>query len=65
MKAGFKHYYEPTPKNLRKLGDALFGAAAFVTGPAIVGNYHVIAIAALVVGFAGKFLTNFFTEDKT
>jgi len=62
MKAGLKQYYKPTPAKLRKLGDALLGAATFVTGLSIISNYKTVAIIAVIVGAVGKFMTNFFTE---
>jgi len=55
-------YYKPTPRNLRKLGDALLGVSGFVTASAISANNQWIAYVALGIGIFGKFLTNFFTE---
>jgi hypothetical protein len=65
MKAGIKHYYSPTPKNLRKWGDMLLAVSTFITASAVGVNNHTIAYIALGVGIIGKFLTNFFAEDKT
>jgi hypothetical protein len=61
-KINFKGYYEPTPRNIRKFGDALLGVATFVSGYAIIEQYTTIAVVALIIGSVGKFLTNFFTK---
>jgi len=63
MKASFKRFYEPTPRNLRKLGDALLGMSSLVTASAISGKHEILAYIALGVGVIGKFLTNFFVEN--
>ena len=57
-----KNYYKPTPKKYRQLGDALLGVSTFITAAAITNNYPTIAIVSLIIGSAGKFLTNFFSE---
>jgi len=69
-----KNYYKPTPKKWRKLGDALLACAGIVGGGGILAydqlkdlytpkELKIFIGAALVVGIAGKFLTNFFTDD--
>jgi len=58
-----KHYYSPTPRKWRKLGDALLGVSTTITGFAIYEEAKWVAITALVLGVVGKFLTNFFGED--
>lgn len=62
-KFGLKQYQKPTPKKLRKLGDALLAVSTFVSGTAIVNDMKYIALAAVAVGAVGKFLTNFFAEE--
>jgi hypothetical protein len=62
-KISFKGYYQPTPKNIRKFGDALLGVSTFVSGYAMIEEYVTMAIVFLVIGALGKFLTNFFTDD--
>ena len=67
MKTKFKTtgYYKPTPKIYRKLGDALLAVSTMVTTYAIADEWSkYIALAALVIGVAGKFLSNFFTEEQ-
>lgn len=58
-----KNYYSPTPAKWRKLGDALLGVSTTITGFAIYEEAKWVAIAALLSGVIGKFLTNFFSED--
>lgn len=71
-----KHYYKPTPVKWRKLGDALLACAGLVGGGGILAyeqlkdlyTPHQLKImigVSLVVGIAGKFLTNFFTDEQT
>jgi hypothetical protein len=58
-----KKYYKPTPKKLRKLGDALLGASTTITGYAIYEEMKWLALTALGLGVLGKFMTNFFSDD--
>tara|TARA_R110000868_G_scaffold8307_7_gene43435 strand:+ start:916 stop:1164 length:249 start_codon:yes stop_codon:yes gene_type:complete len=74
MKLSIKHYWEPTPKKLRKIGDAILACAGVVGGGGILAydqlkdlytskELKMLIGIALVAGIAGKFLTNFFTDD--
>ena len=63
MKVGYKEYYKPTPDKLRKFGDALLAVSSFITLYAIAEEYKWIALTGLGIGVAGKFLTNFFSEN--
>lgn len=56
-------YSSPTPKKWRKIGDALLATSTTITSFAIYEDAKAVAIAALVLGSLGKFLTNFFSED--
>lgn len=62
MKVGIKHYEKPTPKKLRRLGDALLSVSTAITGAGIASDNKTLAIIALITGVAGKFLTNLFAE---
>lgn len=74
MTCGRKHYYQPTPVKLRKLGDALlavfgFGGVFIASLTAIVSPTSLlVTIPALLfacAGIVGKFLTNFYAVDTT
>lgn len=64
MRAAIKKYFEPTPKRLRVTGDTLLAISSFVTGLAISENIKLLAYSSLIIGVIGKFLTNFFTDEK-
>ena len=63
IKEAASTYYQPTPVFWRKLGDGLLGISTFITGMAISADYKTIAIASLIIGSVGKFLTNFFKVE--
>ena len=58
-----KNFYTPTPKKWRRLGDSLLGVSTTITSFSIYNDMKEIAIAALLLGVIGKFLSNFFTEE--
>lgn len=58
----FKNYYKPTSKKWRKIGDTLLAISLFAAPYEIVRENHHLGITFLIVGIAGKFLTNFFAE---
>lgn len=71
---GLKHFYQPTPKKWRKIGDAILAVSTVVTGGGLLAfdtlekiftarELKVIIGLAFALGVAGKFLTNFFKED--
>jgi hypothetical protein len=64
MKFDITSYYSPTPKNFRKLGDAILGASVMVTGGGFFADNHKIMAFSILLGTLGKFLTNFFVEDN-
>ena len=53
---------QPTPRNLRKLGDAVLSVSLFITAAAIAKDVDVLGYISLFLGGVGKFLTNFFAE---
>lgn len=70
-----KHYWAPTPKKWRKIGDAILAAGTFVTAGALLEydkmkeiftpkEVKAIIAIAFVLGVVGKFLTNFFTTEE-
>lgn len=62
-KFGWKYYFDPTPKRLRIFGDSLAAASLFVAGLSLLSGYDKIAMGVAVVGWIGKFLSNFFTDE--
>ena len=69
-----KNYYSPTPKKWRRIGDALLfgcgavgatGLIAFDEMKSVFGPKELkwIIGGVLILGFIGKFLSNFFKED--
>ena len=62
MKFSHRAYMQPTPRNLRRLGDGLLAAALVVTTTSIAVGNNTLAYISLGVSVLGKFLTNFFAE---
>ena len=70
-----KNYYSPTPKKLRKIGDAALATCIFLAGGGLL-SYDIIKdiytpkqirislAVILFVGAAAKFVTNLFGEPK-
>jgi hypothetical protein len=67
-------YYRPTPKRWRKIGDALLASAALIGGGGLIAfdelkqifsshELKIIIGSIIILGIAGKFLTNFFKEE--
>lgn len=64
MKFGFKQYFLPTPKKLRVLGDALVALGTAAGSWTIVEGNPQAGTFIVVISVLGKFLSNFFTDDK-
>lgn len=64
MQFGFGHYFKPTPKRIRILGDSMAAGSLFVSGLAISTGYEKLAIFVSIAGWAGKFISNFFTDEQ-
>ena len=65
MKFGPKYYWKPTNVKIRKIGDALLAlSTAFMGYEILFANNPTLATIIMILGVAGKFLTNFFSEDK-
>lgn len=62
MKFGWKHYFKPTPKRVRLLGDSLAAAGTFGAGIAILNGHPIVGTTVMVVAVIGKFISNFFTD---
>jgi hypothetical protein len=58
-----KGYWKPTPKKMRKMGDALLGVFSITSVSSMIMDNKSLAIASLIIGVVGKVLSNFFTEE--
>jgi len=69
------HYYKPTPKKWRKIGDALLATTTFLTGGGLMAfdqlkevytpkEIRIAIFICLILGVVSKFLTNFFKVDE-
>jgi len=69
MKLSIKHFYKPTPKKWRKVGDALLAVSSLVTGGGLLAFDQLTSVftpkelkaiigSAFIVGIVGKFITN-------
>lgn len=59
-----KNYSMPTPKKLKRFGDALLGVSTTITGFSLYNDMKEVAIIALIIGSVGKFITNFFAPEE-
>jgi hypothetical protein len=64
VKFGRSRYKKPTPKKMRKLGDALLAVSTTISLYAITEEMKALALGAVILGAVGKFLTNFFAEEE-
>jgi hypothetical protein len=63
-KFGIGCYFQPTPRNLVNMGNALVGAATFGAGVSWVADRPTVSLALLVLGMIGKFVTEFFAMPE-
>lgn len=60
----WQNYYDAiTPKKVKKVADAIWGACSAITGFAIIGTYVKTGLIILVIGFAAKFFSDWFKDD--
>jgi len=64
-KFGFKNYFKPTPKRIRILGDSLAAASTLAASYSIMYGNPQIGTIIMITGWFGKFLSNFFTDQKS
>ena len=68
------NYWKPTPKKWRKIGDTILAVGTFVTAGSLLAydtmkdvftpkEVKFIIAVSFILGVAGKFLSNFFTEE--
>ena len=65
MKFSWKGYWEPTPRNIRKMADAIVAATTFSGSMIVLNGEPKIGTGIFIAGFIAKILSNFFTEDKS
>lgn len=70
------HYWKPTPKRWRRLGDSLLAVASVLAIGGLwqfdnlreiftAGEIKIMIVTSIAFGVIGKFLTNFFKEDTS
>ena len=62
MKAGIKHIYKPTPKQMVKLGNALH-MVSLSSIPVSISGHEVIGYIMLGIGVVGNFITTLFADE--
>jgi len=58
------NYWKPTPKNIRKVADALMLISATAATLSIIQQHEGLAALFVGIGTIGKVLSNFFAEEK-
>ena len=70
----WKHYFEPTPKLFRKIGDTILAGGTAISSITLISALNVedeklqkllttVTIVSVVLTFVGKILSNFFKDD--
>lgn len=59
-----KNYWQPTPKKVRKLGDALLAMSMYSQTQEMFTGHSILLTSVSIIGLIGKFLTNFFSDEK-
>lgn len=62
-KFGLKHYFQPTPKRIRILGDSMAAASTLAATITVLGGHPVVGTVMIIAGWMGKFISNFFTDE--
>ncbi len=65
MKFSWNGYWNPTPKNIRKVADAIVSACTFTGGITTLNGHPVVGTIIFVIGFVAKITSNFFTDEPT
>ena len=61
---GWKYYFQPTPKRLRVFGDSLAAAGTLGASIAVLNGHPIVGTVVMIIAVIGKFISNFFTENK-
>lgn len=63
-KFSFKDYFKPTPKRVRILGDSIAAACTFAASIAVLNGNAMVGTVIMILGWVGKFTSNFFTDGE-
>lgn len=58
----WKGYFDPTPKSIVKIADAITGACVFSGGLTSLNGHPIVGTVIFAVGFLAKIISGFFTE---
>ena len=62
---GWNHYFKPTPKRVRVLGDSLAAGGTFGASIVILNGHPLAGTIIMIIAVVGKFLSNFFKDEET
>jgi hypothetical protein len=62
MKFSWNGYFEPTPKKMVKMADAVTSACVFSGGLTSLNGHPIVGTSIFVAGFLAKVVSNFFTD---
>lgn len=65
MKFTWKGYWQPTPKNIRKVADSLLAGATLASTFAVINDHPKLATWVMVISVIAKIFSNFLTDDTT
>jgi hypothetical protein len=65
MKFGLSHYFQPTPKKIRSIADAVVAATTFGGSIIILNGEPKVGTAIFIIGVVAKFISNLFAEDES
>ena len=63
MKFTWKGYWQPTPKGIRKIADAILAGATLASTFAVANDHPKLATWIMVTSVVAKVLSNFLTDD--
>ena len=63
MKFKVNGYWEPTPKKVKKIGDALLAVSMYAQTQQMFTGQNTALTVIGIVGLVGKFISNFCAED--
>ena len=64
MKFTWKGYWEPTPKKIRKIADAILATATLISTYSFFNDNKGFALSVMIISSLAKFLSNFFADDN-